>query len=295
MPINPSPAVLRAGDLLWELARHPSESFSVSELARMTGVPRATCDSILQALAQRGLVTRREAPLRYELGAACVALGEAARAANSVLRAASAEAEELARTLKACVAVCTRLGDEAHVVAVFNHGPPLGLQVRVAQSIAVVPPFGAVFVAWNSDDVDRWLAQVDQDDRDRYRRALEAVRLRGYSVSVAAPRRPALVKALDTLINSPGSEEARRTRDGLINEMQHGEYLATDIDEHATSRLTQLSAAIFDRGGNASAALMLIAPQYELTASEVNVLGQHVSQAAARATATVRSGVASSA
>ncbi|MFD0853583.1 MarR family transcriptional regulator, partial [Actinomadura adrarensis] len=103
MPINPSPAVLRANRLLWHLARRPAESYSISELARMTGIPRASCDSVLQALADCGLVVRREPELRYALGDFCIALGDAAREANPVLHAAGREAEELARRLSACV------------------------------------------------------------------------------------------------------------------------------------------------------------------------------------------------
>src|SRR5438128_10557518 len=99
MPISPSPAVLRAGELLEHLARHPAQGFSVSELARLADVPRATCDSILQALAEHDLVARRAGDLRYELGAGCVAIGDAARSANSILRAAAVETEQLARTM----------------------------------------------------------------------------------------------------------------------------------------------------------------------------------------------------
>ena len=103
MPISPSPAVRRACDLLGHLARHPTASFSVSELARVVDVPRATCDAVLQALAEHGFVIRRD-DLRYELGPSCIALGDAARAANPVLQAAAAEAETLARVSGSCTA-----------------------------------------------------------------------------------------------------------------------------------------------------------------------------------------------
>ncbi|MBM3661218.1 MAG: helix-turn-helix domain-containing protein, partial [Actinobacteria bacterium] len=65
MPINPSPAVLRAADVLEHLAARPDEAFSVSELAREVGMPRATCDAVLLALAERALVDRRDPDLRY--------------------------------------------------------------------------------------------------------------------------------------------------------------------------------------------------------------------------------------
>jgi DNA-binding IclR family transcriptional regulator len=285
MPISPSPAVLRAGDLLEHLARHPSEAFSVSELARLVGVPRATCDSILQALAEHDLVVRRAGDLRYELGAGCVAIGDAARSANSVLRAAAVETEHLARTMTCAAAVTVRVGDEARVADVFDFGPPFGLRARVGEAIKLVPPFGAVFVAWDDDDRDAWLARAEHG-RDRWRRALDAVRARGYSLSVATARRPEFASILETLASRPDAPDAQRARDELIGVMQHSEYLATDIDDDAPIRLTQMSAPIFDGAGRVAAAIMLLGPEYDLNAAELHALGEHVVRAAERATRT---------
>jgi len=285
MPISPAPAVLRAGDLLEHLARHPSDAFSVSELARVVGAPRATCDSILQALAEHDLVVRRAGDLRYELGAGCVAIGDAARAANSVLRAAAIETEHLARTMQCAAAVTVRVGDEARVAETFDFGPPFGLRAPVGEAIPLVPPFGAVFVAWNDDDREAWLARAEHR-RPRWRRALDAVRARGYSLSVATPRRPEFASILETLAARPDAPEARRARDELIGELQHTEYLATDIEESATIRLTQMSAPIFDGNGRVAAAIMLLGPEYDLTTAELHALGEHVVRAAERATTT---------
>jgi DNA-binding IclR family transcriptional regulator len=285
MPISPSPAVLRAGDLLEHLARHPSDAFSVSELARLVGVPRATCDSILQALAEHDLVVRRAGDLRYELGAACVAIGDAARAANSVLRASAIETEHLARTMTCAAAVTVRVGDEARVAEVFDFGPPFGIRAAIGEAIPLVPPFGAIFVAWDEEDRAAWLARAAHG-RDRWRRALDAVRARGYSLSVATPRRPEFASILETLASRPDAPDAQRARDELIGEMQHSEYLATDIDESASIRLTQMSAPVFDGSGRVAAAIMLLGPEYDLTAAELHALGEHVVRAAERATST---------
>ena len=50
MPLEPSPAVLRAADVLEQLAGQPGRSFSVAELAREIDIPRATCHTVLLAL-----------------------------------------------------------------------------------------------------------------------------------------------------------------------------------------------------------------------------------------------------
>ncbi|XVQ14941.1 helix-turn-helix domain-containing protein [Spirillospora sp. CA-255316] len=287
MPINPSPAVLRASRLLWHLARRPSESYSVSELARIADIPRATCDSILQALAESGLVVRREPGLRYGLGGFCIALGDAARQADPVLNAASGEAEELARRLNACVAVSAPVANETRVMAVSDWGPPLGLRPRPGQSMPLVPPFGAVFVAWDDAQAAAWLAQAGEDrpgeDPDRWREALEAIRRRGYSVSLTRDRVSDPVPDFATLLTSRDAEDVQRRRDEFVGLMQHTEYFATEIDEAATVRLSQISAPVFDATGRAAASLMLMGPQHDLTGRELKALGRQVLEASRRA------------
>ncbi|GAA2121002.1 helix-turn-helix domain-containing protein [Actinomadura napierensis] len=287
MPVNPSPAVLRAGQLLWHMARRPSEAYSVSELARIAGIPRATCDSVLQALAEQGLVVRREPELRYQLGGFCVALGDAAREANPVLSAASVEAEELARKLNACVAVSAPVADETRVMAVFDWGPPLGSRPRRGQSMPLVPPFGAVFVAWDDAEARVWLGRADENledtQRDQWRKALDTIRRRGYVISLIGDRTGDHGPDFETLLTTPDAEAALRQRDELVGLMQHTEYFADEIDDAAAVRLSQISAPVFDATGRAAASLMLLGPQHGLAGREVNALGRQVADAARRA------------
>jgi DNA-binding IclR family transcriptional regulator len=290
MPIQPSPAVSRAAELLKHLARHPAETFSVSELARAVGTPRATCDAVLLALAAQELVVRRADDLHYELGPACIVLGDAARIANPALNAASTEAERLARATSTCVALATRDSAETRVTDVFDFGPPFGIRTRVGQSIPLVPPFGAVFIAWEDDvAIDSWLAkplhELSPAQAEHYRAALAAVRKRGYSVTVAIARRPDLVDALDTLVLSPDTPDARRRRDESIREFTEGEYLPAALDPGATLRISQLSAPVFDRHGKVAAIIIVFGSTYELPSSEIEAIGEQLTQAAASATA----------
>ena len=287
MPIAPSPAVLRAGDVLAQLVQHPSESFSVSELARRVGVPRATCDAILQALAVQRLVTRREHDLRYELGPGGIALGDAARIANPALRAANVEAERLARELASCVAVCIRDGDTARVAEVFDFGPIFARRARIGQAIPLVPPFAAVFVAWSDDDAEGWLARagatLEPDERDRYRHALHEVRRRGYSCSVI-PRRPEFLEAVATLASPTASDATLGGREAFLREMMHSGYLAGDLQAETSLRVGQLSAPVFDASARVTASLLMLGPDHESTTAEIQTLAARLVEATARAT-----------
>jgi DNA-binding IclR family transcriptional regulator len=289
MPLLPSPAVLRACDVLDCLVKSAPESFSVSELARRVDMPRATCHSVLLALAERGLVVRRGPELRYAIGPACIAIGDAARSALSVLDEVRPIADELARSLRLCVAIATRSGAEIGVADIFDRGPAFGLRIRVGEAIPLVPPFGAVFVAWDAErGVERWLqragAELAAAERRRYRAALAAVRRRGYSVTIATAAAPDLARLLDELVDSPHDRRLRH-RNALIREMIHTEYLPTEVDAGAPLRVSQMSAPVFDRLGEIPAAIMLLGPSYDMTAAEIAALGTRLLDAARRATA----------
>ncbi len=290
MPIEPSPAVLRACDVLSALAAAPTEPRSVSELAREVGAPRATIDAVLLALAERGLVARRSEDLRYVLGHGCVALGSAARAADLPLAAATEEAEALARRLGLCVAVSVRDGDDTRVAELFDHGPPFGIRTRVGENIPLRPPFGSVFAAWDTPEgVARWLGHPDlsprEDEQERYRAALDAVRRRGYSVTVDTPERTELLAALEVLAERPDDAGARKARDEAIREVMRTEYLPTALDD--THRMIQMSAPVVDQAGRVHVAIMLLGPSRDLTGAQVRTYAEELVAAADRASRAV--------
>jgi DNA-binding IclR family transcriptional regulator len=292
MPINPSPAVQRAGQVLWYLAEHPSETHTLAQLSRTLNIPRATCDSILQALTQQGFVSRRDRELGYQLGASCLALASAAQAANTVLSVANRQADQLARDLEACVVVSTVIAGEARAVAIFDRAPSTVLRTRVGQAIPLAPPFGVVFVAWDSTASERWLQrggeQPDSVDAQRWQQSLQFARRHGYSFSVYAPPAPQFGNVLDDLVLRPDSEPDQRVRDELIERLRHSEYLATEIDRDAEVQLLQVSAPVFDANGSVTASLMVLGSARPLGGTEMEDVAGRVVQAANRATTMAR-------
>lgn len=279
---------MRAGEMLAFLAQRAPESYSVSEIARAVDLPRATCDSILLALADQGLVVRHDPDLRYALGPACITLGDAARGDHGLV-AARPPAQDLAGATRSCVAVVVRRGAEARVADVFDRGPAFGLKTSVGQAVPLAAPFGAVFVAWTrGDQVDEWLdrsgASTSRRERDRYRAALAAVRERGYSVTVSDASHIDFARAMDALAAEPDAADVLRRRDELMREIVHTEYLTTAIDPAATVRVSQMSAPVFDPTGAVAVALMVLGPPYEITAAEIAALGAQLLQATERAT-----------
>jgi DNA-binding IclR family transcriptional regulator len=287
MPVPPSPAVLRACDVLDHLATNPEDAFSVSEVARSVGVPRASCDSVLLALAERGLV-QRDDERRYSLGPVCRTLGEAARVAGAPLTALEPVADELARTTASCVAIASCVRGQSRVERVYDRGPAFGLRARVGESVPLAPPFGAVFVAWDGDAaIDGWLdragAALGPAERAHTVAALAAARERGYTVSVAGVH-PDLRRMLEDLADAAPDPAHLDARDALIREISPREYLPVAVATDGPQRVNQMSAPVFDAAGKVPYALMVLGPSHELSRDEVATLGGRLLEAARTAT-----------
>jgi len=287
MPVPPSPAVLRACDVLDHLATNPEDAFSVSEVARSVGVPRASCDSVLLALAQRGLV-QRDVDRRYSLGPACRTLGEAVRVAGAPLTALEPVADDLARATASCVAISSCVQGRSRVERVYDHGPAFGLRARAGESVPLVPPFGAVFVAWDGDAaIERWLdrarAPLGAAERAHTVAALAAARERGYTVSVSGVH-PDLVRMFEDLADRAPDPAKLDARDALIREISPREYLPVALATDGPQRVNQMSAPVFDAAGKVPYALMVLGPSYELSRDEVAALGGRLLDAAGTAT-----------
>jgi DNA-binding IclR family transcriptional regulator len=288
VPLQASPAVLRALEVLEELARAPARPVNASELARAIGIPRATCHSVLLALVERGYVVRNQ-DLRYRLGPAAIVVGDAARSGMTILRETATEAERLAYETSSCVAVLAGENDEIRAVEVFDFAPPLGLKARVGYAVPLVAPFGTAFAAWRSEsDIKRWLANARRElsglEVERCRAALVSVRQRGFSITVEVDRRAALADVLGSLMSAPGDQGARRRRDELIAEITLNEYLPVTVDEDVALRVSQLTAPVFDTNGGVAAVITLCGATYEIAGSEINQLGAQLVEAASRAT-----------
>lgn len=292
MPIKPSPAVLRAAEILEFLSRRPREPQSLSEIARRTSMSKATCQALLLGLVDAGLVSRHEATRLYGLGPGLIPLGAAAVAGHDVARLALPAMERLSETLMLPVIGAVPAGNRLVVVAATASPRPFTVTLPTGQSVPFVPPIGAAFVAWAGPaEVDAWLdrtpTRLTVEERQHLLDALELIRILGFGLTFDGMVRVALGDAVATLVEHPEDDEVRHRRDELIHDLAQSDYLPTALEHDRTFRLAQISAPVFDHNGEV--VMMLAATPIGMEFGIAGVLqhGQALRSTADRVTETI--------
>jgi DNA-binding IclR family transcriptional regulator len=236
---RPAPAVDRAVEILDFLADNPQDAFSLSELARRLDLNKASTHATLNALTDRGYLLRHPTRKDYRLGPRLITVGEAAREQYPVVEFAHDELRRLAEDVGSECVASVAVGDEMVIVDRGGPARPIGVRVAVGSRFPLAPPMGTVFMAWSStEEIDEWLRRVGPDvgaeELDRYRRALAAVRERGYSAGLDAD-----------------------------------EYQLIELQGAAEYRVTTIGAPAFDTGGGVALGVFIVGFRDALTAEQV--------------------------
>jgi DNA-binding IclR family transcriptional regulator len=188
MPVMPSPAVKRAAQILKLLAAEPRTELSLSEVARRAGLSRASCQTLLLALASTGLVARRESGPAYKLGLELVALGEAAKLSVDVVALAQVELGPLRDQYRASGMAGAISGGDIVIFTVASQQHPLGYSIAAGSRLAFHAPLGLIYIAWAGEaDTQSWferaLPPLTRAKREGIIKDLQRIRSRGWSAS----------------------------------------------------------------------------------------------------------------
>ena len=171
-----------------------------------------------------------------------------------------AKLEELAADLGCMVNAGAQLGDEVVIVAVAGANGGGADGTLVGQRLPFLPPSGSVFAAWSSAaEIGAWLAlgrRLPGDERHddvvaRWRRGLQNVRERGYSVGLLSPGHRALAAFLETAAHDPAAAPS----DNLLEVLQNLVFDPDELTEETLRQVRQISAPVFDEHGGVALAL----------------------------------------
>jgi DNA-binding IclR family transcriptional regulator len=254
-----APGIDRALTILTVLSTEPERSFTLAEIVRRTGLSKATCHALLTSLVDARWLLRHPVGPAYRLGPGLIALGEAAQRGFPALRFAEDALEALCDELDLEGLVTAVVGAEILVLARTGAPVPMTISVSPGQRVPLLPPLATVFFAWSDEDeiaeaFDSWLGEASVAVK-RYRRALTAVRDRGFTVGLESPDRQRLGRALATQVakGRPAAPEVA----SLVTALARSEYQLVELDPGATYDVNHLAVPVFDAAGRVALALTI--------------------------------------
>ena len=270
------------------LVTHPDERFTLTELVRRTGMSLGSAHAVLAVLEQSGHVTRHPVTKAYSLGPALVVAGVVALEHHPGIEAARGLLAPLAAELGTEAVLTARTVDEIIFVARAGEPTPYGPAMREGERVPLVPPFGAVFMAWAPpDDVEAWLARTPDGSAEavaRCRDALELVRRRGYAVTAGSDAQRMLGDRAFRLTDDPGRAELRDDVAELLAALAREDYPVVDLADDQLFDVGMVAAPVFGPEGSVIAAVSAYGFPMGLPAETVMAAGRTVRDTAALAT-----------
>ena len=244
-----SPPTHRVVAVLDFLARHPHDRFGLSDLARRLELSKPTCLGIVTTLTDSGYLVRDARDKTYGLGPALITLGHTAQEAMRVNPAARDELRSLSAAHNTIAALSAVVDDRITLLELVAP-PGVNPGVRVGQSYPFAPPVGLMFVLWDDEALEDWLASPAtiplRTDTERLHRVVAECRSAGYLVErqTAGGRR---LYALMAGMSSTLPDELRALLGELISDIGERVYLRSEAEPGRARRdISVISAPVFD-------------------------------------------------
>jgi len=289
---RPAPAASRAVQILDLLVTHPTERFTLTELVRRTGMSLGSAHATLAVLEGSGHVSRNPTTRAYSLGPALVVAGVVALEHHPAIDAARHVIEPLAEQLGTEVVVSARTVDEIIFIARSGRHSAFGPGVREGERVPLVPPLGAVFLAWSEDrEIQQWLERSPDPSPEslaRHRSALELARIRGFTATASSDTQRQLGERTFSLSDSPSNTDLRNDVAELFAVLATEDYPIIDLDAQRRFDVGNIAAPVFGADGEVIAAISASGFPPGLDAEAVITTGTKIRDAAAIATRSSR-------
>jgi IclR family acetate operon transcriptional repressor len=217
-------SVERAFDLLEALERS-RQPMRLTDLGRLTGMPKATVQRLLGVLERRGVIDKAQG--RYQIGAGVVPLAHAFLLENPLTKAAFPVLQELGQTSGETVSLFVRLGLNCVLVQRVEGLHPLRYVLPIGQRMPLHVGAGKVLAAAMPDGElhqlvdqlsDMRLATGEPLTRKALLAELNRVRRQGYAIS-RSERVMGIASVTVPVVDPTGATIAALSVSGLSDRM----------------------------------------------------------------------------
>lgn len=287
---NPTNRVL---DVINFLAAHPTETFTLAEIARQVGLSNGSAHRILTTMAEARFLSRDAKHKTYSLGIALVAVGEAAVAKHRGIEIARREVARLAVELNVLLSI-TAIADE-DLLLIAKEGSPQshkGLN-RVGERQPMVPPVGLCHIAWSDEKAIRTYiakasAYMSESMRAYLLEALPLIRQRGYSIAGYGPAMRKLRQTMILPIGEIRNDEYWSSVLELTGQLSANELQLLNLNDAVVDGVSYISAPVFSPEGTVSFELVITGMPTDLSAKEIGHYAEKLCATAAIITSETR-------
>jgi DNA-binding IclR family transcriptional regulator len=270
---NPTGRVI---DVLNFLAAHPTESFTLAEIARHVGLSNGSAHRVLTTMAGAHFLSRNEKHRTYSLGMAMVAIGQAAVEKHRGIEIARREIARLAVELNVQCSANTVVDDE--ILVLVKEGAPqsqsqLGL-TRVGERRPLVPPMGICHVAWSGEEIiqpyaGKAAAHMSEAARTRLLAAFPLVRQRGYAIAANGPTTSHSRQAMFLPVDQTRDAAYWASVFELVGHLSPNEIQLFDIGDAGADGISTISAPVFSPSGKVSFQLVMSGLPSDLSVQKI--------------------------
>jgi DNA-binding IclR family transcriptional regulator len=286
---NPTSRVL---DVITLLAAHPTEDFSLADIARQLEMSKASAHRLLVTMADADFLARNAKHKTYSLGMALLAVGQAALQKYPGLDIARSEMTKLSLELNVQCSATGVIGGDLVILA--REGSPQSHESlnRVGERRPMIPPMGICHIAWGVDSVaEPYLAMAAQYmSKDSYawlHESLELIRHRGYAVSSYGPAWRKLRQATVGAIARTRKDQHWTTIREVLGELTRNEIQLASASDVNGASIGRIVAPVFSSNGTVIFQLVLSGLPSGLTPRKLERFIERLSATAAAVTSQI--------
>lgn len=283
---NPTARVI---DVLNFLAAHPTETFSLAEIARHLHLSNGSAHRILTTMASAQFLLRNEKQRAYSLGTALVAIGQAAVEKHRGIEIARREIARLAVELNLQCSANTVV--ENDILVLVKEGTPQSHRglTRVGERRPLVPPVGLCHVAWGGDAaiadyLGKAAAHLTEEVRKHLLKAFPLIRRRGYAIAANGPSashsREAMVLPADRVRDRAYWSSVFE----LVSQLTPNEVQLFDLRDARKAGVSYIAAPVFSPTGQVSFQLVVSGLPSNLGVAEIERCAEKLCATAAAIT-----------
>jgi DNA-binding IclR family transcriptional regulator len=288
VPENSNPTG-RVIDVLNFLAAHPTETFTLTEIARHIGLSNGSAHRVLTTMASAHFLSRNERHRTYSLGMAMVAIGQAAVEKHRGIESARREIARLALELNVQCSANSLVDDE--VLVLIKEGTPqshLGL-TRVGERRPLVPPVGLCHVAWGGEAaIQAYIGRASGHLSDAVRlhlvSAFPLIRRRGYAIAANGPGTGKSRQATVLPVDQVRGQAYWSSVFDLVGQLLPNEVQLFDLGEAGEDGVSYIAAPVFSPDGKVALQLVLSGMPSKLNGRQIEHYAERLCATAAQIT-----------